>query len=193
MISLKKLSNIAILSFKNGYRLHLDSLRLFSIKSYPTATMLSILSMEEFGKYFSISSYVFYTSVNDTRNIKFEDNFLKQLYSHPFKQKACFGRDGFKFSQQLIEHASNRKFEELKQKSLYVGFRKNKGKILYNIPYYNPMKITKSTAKKQIMFLNDLLLDMAKEHINGIIEMDEDAVNELLSERMIKVLESFKC
>lgn len=191
MVTYRRLSNIAVLSFKNGYRLHLDSLRLLENGSYASATMLSVLAMEEFGKYFSLSSYVFYSRTSDNRDAKFEDEYLKDLYNHPLKQQMCFGRDGFLPSAKLSEYASKRKFEELKQKSMYVGFERHKGKICYEKPIYNPLKTSPIIARKQVRFLNKLLIDMAKEHIAGVIELDEDEVNEMLSNSMIKVLQSF--
>jgi AbiV family abortive infection protein len=192
MISYKRLSNIAILAFKNGYRLHIDSVKLLMKKSFPSATMLSILAMEEFGKYFSLSTYIFYTRTNETRDAKFEDEYLKELYVHPFKQRACFGRDGFIQSDKLFLHATNRKFDELKQKSIYVGFRRSKGKISYDKPIYNPFKISENIARKQVFFLNKLLIDMAQDQVSGIIEMDEEEVNDMLSVKMIRKLKGFQ-
>jgi AbiV family abortive infection protein len=192
MISLQKLSNIATLSFKNGLRLHIDSLRLFEQKAYPTSTMLSILSMEEFGKYFSLSSYVFYTRTNGMRDQDYENKYLMQLYSHVFKQKMAFGRDGFVQSERLWDRAESREFEELKQESIYVGFQRDKGNILYNKPYYNPLKITKYKAKKQVKFLNDFILSMIQRHIDGIISMDEEEVNTILSIETKNIIEKFE-
>ena len=59
MVTFDELSRLGILAFKNGLRLHLDSILLLKNKSFPSSVLLSILSMEEFGKYFSLSSYVF--------------------------------------------------------------------------------------------------------------------------------------
>ena len=192
MVSYKRLSHMAVLSFKNGYRLHLDSLKLLQIGSFPSATMLSVLAMEEFGKYFSLSSYVFYTQINDNRNLKFEDSYLKGLYLHPLKQQMCFGRDGFLPSDELTHRASNREFEELKQSSTYVGFKRKRGKISYDKKITNPLKISKQMAVRQIRFLNRLLTNMVKDHLAGIVQMDENEVNNMLSSKMLKTLRSFK-
>jgi hypothetical protein len=154
--------------------------------------MLSVLAMEEFGKYFSLSSYVFYTKTNDTRDAAFEDEYLKELYIHPFKQQMCFGRDGFLPSATLSRRASLRQFEDLKQSSTYVGFKRTKGVIRYNQPICNPLKTGKSVARKQVGFVNRLLIKMAKQHLAGIKEMDEDEVNEILSSETIGILRSFK-
>ncbi len=187
-ISFDDLSNIAILSFKNGYRLHIDSVKLFNLDSYPSATMLSILAMEEFGKYFSLSSYVFYSSVNGTRNKGEEEKYLKMLYLHPFKQKACFGRDGFEPSSLLYNYVTSRKFEDLKQKSLYVGLVRNNGKIDYNSPISNPFTIKKEDAYNQISLLNKLLINVVELNVKGIISYDEDEINKFLSEELLKSL-----
>jgi len=192
MITYKKLSNMAILAFKNGLRLHFDSFILFEKKSYPSATMLSILAMEEFGKYFSLSAYVFYTSVNKTRDEKFEKDYIFRLYNHPFKQMACFGRDGFEPSIELLKKVESRYFENLKQKSLYVGFDREKNEILFNKAVNNPEKITNNKAIKQISFLNKLLIRMVNNNIIGITEMDEDEINELLNKDLLGKLQELE-
>ncbi len=192
MITYKRLSHMAVLSFKNGYRLHLDSLKLLKLGSFPSATMLSVLAMEEFGKYFSLSSYAFYTQTNNTRDLKFEDSYLKALYLHPLKQQMCFGRDGFLPSDKLSHRASNREFEDLKQSASYVGLKRIKGEICYEKQITNPLNINKQIAVKQVHFLNKLLINMAKEHIAGILQMDEDEINNMLSSKMLKTLCTFK-
>jgi len=55
--------------------------------------MLSILSMEEFEKYFSLSSYVFYSDISVNRDEKFENKYLKHLFNLPFKQRVIFSSD----------------------------------------------------------------------------------------------------
>jgi len=182
---------MAILAFKNGLRLHFDSVILIDNKSYPSATMLSVIAMEEFGKYFSLSTYVFYTHINDTRDEQSEKNFLFMLYNHLFKQKVCFGRDGFKLSEKLRLKAKDRYFEDLKQRSLYVGFDREKKEILLNKKVNNPDNINNKISLKQILFLNDLLIGMTKKKIDGIIEFEEEEINDLLNmdllEKLIKV------
>ncbi len=130
MVTFDELSQLGILAFKNGLRLHLDSISLVKNKSFPSSILLSVLSMEEFGKYFSLSSYVFYTSVNDNRDEEFEKKYLEHLYSHPFKQRAIFGRDGFVPSTEHYDKAKNRIYEDLKQRSMYVGYERKKGNLL---------------------------------------------------------------
>lgn len=188
MVTFEELSSLGILAFKNGFRLHLDSILLLKNKSIPSSVLLSVLSMEEFGKYFSLSSYVFYTSVNETRDAEFEKKYLEKLYSHPFKQRAIFGRDGFIPSTEHYDKAQNRIYEDLKQRSLYVGYEREKGNLLFDKGINNPFEITETVATEQIEFLNNLIITMVEEHVKGIIEMDEEEVNEILNIKLLKKL-----
>jgi len=192
MIGLDNLSKMAILSFKNGLRLHFDSFILFENKSFPSSVLLSVLSMEEFGKYFSLSSYVFYSEINESRDEEFEKEYLSRLYKHPFKQSMIFGRDGFKTSSENFRKASQRYYEDLKQQSVYVGYRRNKGEFLYKEGINNPDSINSTKAKEQLVFLNDLIINFVKEQLDGLIELDEPEVNDLLNLNLFNRLRNLK-
>ncbi len=185
-----ELSEMAINSFQSGLRLHLDSIIMVKHKSYASATLLSVLSMEEFGKYFSLSAYVFYTSVNDTRNAVDEEKYLEKLYIHPFKQSACFGGHGFEVSEDIKEKVKNKYYENLKQRAAYVGYERIKGKINLNKRFHTPKHIGHKTATQQVIFLNNLLIELVEQRVNGFIEMDEEKVNRILNERLLKKLRS---
>ncbi|MCH2449838.1 MAG: AbiV family abortive infection protein [Gracilimonas sp.] len=189
MVPLDQLSEVAVLAFDNGLRLHFDSILLYENGSLPSSVMLSVLAMEEFGKYFSLSAYVFYTETNNNRNKEFEDNFLKALYKHPFKQKVAFGRDGFIASTDHFSKARDRYYEDLKQRALYVGYERKKGNLLFNKGINKPQQITRISAKEQISFQNELLIKILKQHLDGIIEFDEPEVNEILTSNLLDKLE----
>jgi AbiV family abortive infection protein len=188
MITYLRLSTWGIIAFKNGLRLHFDSIILFKNRAYASAIMLSILAMEEFGKYFLLSSYVFYTRVSNTRDVVFEKEFLNKLYEHAFKQAACFGRDGFFSSQSNLNETQNRYYENLKQKAIYVGFERKGGYIDFSKRINNPENIRKSKALNQISFLNDLIISIVTDHIQEKIDFDEEEVNELLNEELLRKL-----
>ena len=198
MASLKDLSEMAVLAFKNGLRLHFDSIFLLNKKSYPSSVMLSVLSMEEFGKYFSLSTYVFYTrtSASDTeeepedelRDSSLDKEYLEKLYIHPFKQRAVFGRDGFVSSSKLLNKASNRFFENLKQRSVYVGYERDKGKLLFDKGLTNPINVTKEVALEQVEFLNELVKGLTEEICKGIRELDEFEINQILNNKLLAKL-----
>jgi len=188
MVTFDELTRLGILAFKNGLRLHLDSIFLFNNTSYPSSVLLSVLSMEEFGKYFSLSSYIFYTKVNETRDKEFEKEFLGKLYSHPFKQRVIFGRDGFETSLEFYDKAKNRIYEDLKQRALYVGYDRVKGNLLFDKGINNPFEITEKEAKEQVTFINDLIIKMTDEHVKGIIQMDENEINKILNSDLLSKL-----
>lgn len=192
MLSLDDLSNMAILSFKNGLRLHFDSSILLKEKSFPSCVILSVLSMEEFGKYFSLSAYVFYTGINDTRDLKYEEDYLKSLYNHINKQMVIFGRDGFAPYSDGIEKVKNRFYERIKQKSAYVGFQRNGKNLLYEKGFENPFDVSEDTAKEQFNFINNSLIEMIENFKKGIIMMDEEEINDLLNDELLNKLISTK-
>lgn len=189
MIPLDDLSDIAILAFENGLRLHFDSILLYENGSFPSSVVLSVLAMEEFGKYFSLSAFVFYTGTSSNRNKESEDEFLNTLYNHPFKQRSTFGRDGFVASTEHFNKASSRYYEDLKQRALYVGYERKKGNIVYGKGINNPHQITRQIAKDQISFQNKLMIKIAKQYLDGIVEFDEPEVNEMLTLNLLNRLE----
>ena len=115
--------------------------------------------------------------------------YLESLYSHPVKQKAVFGRDGFLPSLEHHEQAKNRIYEQLKQRSTYVGFNRNKGRIQFQDGLNDPTKISKEEAENQVLFVNKLISGFVEEKINGIISMDEEEINELLNKNLLERLE----
>lgn len=192
MVPLDELSNVAILAFENGLRLHFDSILLYENGSFPSSVVLSVLAMEEFGKYFSLSAYVFYTRTSDHRDKEFDGEFLNKLYNHPFKQRSTFGRDGFIASTEHFNKANSRYYEDLKQRALYIGYERKKGDLLFDKGINNPHHINRQIAKEQISFQNELIVDVVKQHLDGILEFDEPKVNEMLTSNLLDRLEK-KC
>ena len=56
-LSIYKFKKIATESFKNGLRLHFDSILLYNNKSFPSAFQLSVLALEEFSKSYWVEHY----------------------------------------------------------------------------------------------------------------------------------------
>lgn len=87
MLNLKKLEKISYLAFNNALRLHHDSIYLFNDDRYPSAYFLSVLAQEELGKMSIIDDFNWHSRV-DGRMPKFEEEWLKLLYKHSYKQTA---------------------------------------------------------------------------------------------------------
>jgi AbiV family abortive infection protein len=83
---LLKIARMSILCYKNAIRLHQDSILLFKRKRYPSANALSIIAIEEMGKYQSLSHAVFYGYFEDGSDEAFIANFLRDTYDHVSSQ-----------------------------------------------------------------------------------------------------------
>jgi len=108
-ISLNKVDKMAGLSFENGLRLHFDSILLFENKSYPSAYFLSVLAIEEIGKVFLITDFLWHSLVDGRMEKEGEGKFLEGIYFHTVKQSSF----AYNFDSPI---ATNRFF-----KALYKG------------------------------------------------------------------------
>jgi AbiV family abortive infection protein len=191
-LSTYKFKRLATESFKNGLRLHFDSILLFENKSYPSAFQLSVLALEEFSKSYWVEHYYYSSITNDGFPDKdFEQKWLNLLYFHPRKQKAFFGwgvsRD---YSAKFIESIENGELELKKQKATYVGLNKIRKQVDVNSRISLPTQIKEKDSKQMISLLNDYLKDMCDmksyyEFHSDILEKDELLTNEL-NERLNK-------
>ena len=185
-LSTFKFKRLATESFKNGLRLHFDSILLFENKSYPSAFQLSVLALEELSKSYWIEHY-YYSSITNGGfpDKEFEQKWLNLLYFHPRKQKAFFGwgvsRDYFP---KFIESVENGELELKKQKATYVGLSKIRKLVDVNSRISLPTQIKEKDSKQMISLLNDYLKDMCDmksfcEVHSEILEKDELLSTEL--------------
>ncbi len=86
-VNLNKIDKMALLSFQNATKLHLDSILLFNNDSYSSANYLSIISLEELGKIFLLADFLFhsrvdgrYNSYKDPEMIKIFGNNIEERY-----------------------------------------------------------------------------------------------------------------
>jgi AbiV family abortive infection protein len=185
-----KFEKLSSESFKNGLRLHFDSIILFDNNSYPSAYQLSILSLEEFSKSYWIEHYYFSSIGNNGFPEKeFEQEWLKLLYLHPKKQYAFFGwGDMYDYSPKFVAFVEKGGLEVKKQIATYVGLKKDKKNIDVNSRISVPGKISRNDAKQIISLINDYLKDICnlrynQDYYTGI--KDKDAlINSSLVERL---------
>ncbi|MCG2711552.1 MAG: AbiV family abortive infection protein [Elusimicrobia bacterium] len=148
-VNLKKIERILFLSLKNAVRLHSDSILLFRYKKYPSAYFLSIIALEEIGKYFLLDDFLWHSRVDGRMELRWEKKFIDLIFMHRCKQN--------KFVRNLEFYGEadyNADFEKRKQNALYVGLPKRNigGKII------NPIMLKAGSAKRQITYLNDRLI-----------------------------------
>ena len=160
-LSVYKFKKIAIESFKNGLRLHFDSILLYENKSYPSAFQLSVLALEEFSKSYWIEHYYYSSITNEGFPDKeFEQEWLKLLYVHPKKQKAFFGWGlSMDYSSKFMRFIESGNLELKKQKATYVGLSKKGNVIDVNGKISLPTQIKEKDARQFISLLTDHLKD----------------------------------
>ncbi len=129
-ISYYKLGRMAYLALANAIRLHFDSILLYKKKSFASSLHLAILSLEELGKAQEMDHYYWTSKVNSgLLPPEEEEKYLKFYYSHHWKQGAAIKRDMFNYSPNFISLIDERKLEQRKQNSIYVGLPLKNGKI----------------------------------------------------------------
>lgn len=158
-INLNKIDKLIYLSYLNSIHLHKTSLELFNNENYGLAYYLSVISLEEMGKAFMLSDFLWnsrmngrYNSYQDkdiTKELKtsdYEEYSLREIFSkHRSKQKAFIqnGHSDFytflgnqrsknkvKISK-IVQDVLSGKLEEKKLNSIYVGLPKINGRIIY--------------------------------------------------------------
>jgi len=160
-LSIYKFKKLSTESFRNGLRLHFDSILLFNNDSFPSALQLSILALEEFSKSYWIEHY-YYSSITNEGfpDAEFEQKWLKLLYVHTKKHQAFIG---WGWEMQYID-SFNKSLRDgsldiKKQIATYVGLKRLKSKIETKGRISSPFSIKQADAKKMISVLNDYLLD----------------------------------
>ncbi len=160
-LSVYKFKKIATESFKNGLRLHFDSILLFKNKSFPSAFQLSVLALEELSKSEWVEHYYYSSITNEVFPDKeFEQKWLDALYIHKRKQKAFF-RWGVSldYCEKFMEFVNSGQLDIKKQKATYVGLDRNRRKVDVNSRISLPSQIKEDEVKQMISLVNDFLID----------------------------------
>lgn len=180
MISNRKLARIGELSFKNGFRLHRDSVLLYKKGSFASAYFLSVLAMEELGRVHMIEK----TSLNPLAE-EWEQPFLRMLYDHSAKQGYFYTHsyfynwfDGTAKHKAFLESIGKGGLEKTKQESVYVGLPRSRKLVDTKGRLSDPLKITAKKASDQITVISDEILSMAFGHIYQIYGIDNPLVTQ---------------
>jgi len=183
-----KFKRLSTESFKNGLRLHFDSILLYENDSFPSSFQLSVLSLEEFSKSYWVEHYYLTSKWNDGFPDKdFEQEWLRLLYLHPKKQFAFFGWGAmYDYSPKFVDFVERKGLEAKKQVATYVGLEKNKNKIDVNSRISIPNRITQKDSKQMISLINDYLKDICRikffhENYSGIQETDDLITEDLFA------------
>lgn len=198
-----KLRRAEIEAFKNGLRLHFDSIALFEKKSYPSSFVLSVLSLEEFGKQRLIDEVAFRNNEheNDFSNARdFEKHlelYEKALLTHSVKQRFAI-RDDFPFSigynrvqkkffnRIFNEKGTKKPFDTEKQRATYIGFEGNKLKGRVQRP---SDFVSRKKAQDQITAINDYLINFIIFVRQERWALDNEALTRYFSTALLRKLD----
>ncbi len=193
MLSIYQFKRLSTESFRNGLRLHFDSILLFNNGAYPSALQLSILALEELSKSYWVEHY-YYSSITNRGfpDEEFEQKWLKLLYLHTKKHMAFAGWGwSQQYHESYVEKLRNGEIDKLKQEATYVGLARNGRRIETEGRISTPFKIKEQDAKKNISVLNDYLLDRCdmKKFYSYHFEIEEK--DELLNDDLYMKLEAW--
>lgn len=176
--NLRKIESLSVLALKNALRLHDDSVLLYKNKRYSSSYFLSIIAMEEIGKYFILERLIFHSRVEGRYTLQQEREILSLICIHRVKQSEfVWNMDSY----QRFPSVSG--LDVKKQNALYVGLHKRNiaGKI------NNPAALSASIVKKQIRYLNDCLIEASMRcSIQGDIDAGGGVLNFALAKKLVK-------
>ena len=189
LINLRKIEKMSCLAFKNGLRLHCDSILLFKNKCFPSAYFLSILALEEIGKFFLLEDFWWHSKINGRMDKKTEEEFIKLIYMHRPKQSSfAYNLDGPFPTSIFAKSLFNGDIETKKQNAIYVGLFRSKRKINTKSKINNPINISKLKSSNQITSVNDKLILFILGVIKTVYSVETECAEKILNKNLYKQL-----
>jgi AbiV family abortive infection protein len=189
LVNLRKIERMACLALKNGLRLHFDSILLFKNNCFPSAYFLSVLALEEIGKFFLIEDFWWHSKVDGRMEGQWEEKFIELIYFHRPKQNSfAYNLDGPVPTSKFTKELFNGNIELKKQKAVYVGLPRNKRKINIRGKINNPMSISKEKAGGQITSVNDKIIEFTLGVVKGVYCVETNCAEKVLSSKLFKEL-----
>lgn len=187
LVNLRKIERMACLALKNGLRLHFDSILLFRNNCFPSAYFLSILALEEIGKFFLIED-IWWHSIGGMERQE-QEKFIELIYSHRRKQTS-FGSnlDDIPWTSKFTKELFNGNIELKKQKAVYVGLPRNKRKINMRGKINNPMSISKKKAGGQITSVNDRIIEFTLGVVKEVYYVETNCAEKIFSSTLFEEL-----
>lgn len=156
-VNLRKMDRLGVLSFENALRLHEDSIVLFKRQRFPSAYALSVLSLEEIGKYFIIEDFVWHSRIDGRYPPEWEQNIVCLAYNHRHKQnRFAHHVDLPMFAKRAIKDIYDGKVEKKKQDAIYVGLPRRGKHVDLKAKIINPSRLSERQARNQITLLRSL-------------------------------------
>lgn len=167
---ISKFERLSTEAMKNALRLHLDSILLFKNRSFPSAFNLAVLALEEISKSDWIDHYVYTSTTNNglpEPDGEEEQQFVSYLYIHTKKQAIFVNQQYHEICPSFYKYVQTNKLEYKKQKSIYVGLDRAKGKINTKSKISIPTQTKETDAKKIISLNNEVIIAQCKRNIQN--------------------------
>lgn len=180
---LQKIRRIAAASFKNAVRLHVDAVLLFSEERIPSAVHMSVLSIEELGKYFIHEDIWYHNLVDGNWSLPEIESWIQSAFSHTSKQQWFAGQALPPFvSRPLWNMLASGELENLKQRATYVGLPRRGRKVDFSRRFTSPSNASRVLAEKLITMVNDYLIHLAVGVRKGFYSLDIPEIDSLLED-----------
>lgn len=179
---LQKIRRVAAASFENAVRLHEDSVLLLGEDRTPSSVHMSVLAIEELGKYFLYENVWYHNRVDRQWTIREMQDWLQTGYSHIRKQNWFLGQaSGPILSKPLQRLIAGGKLEQIKQRATYVGIPR-KGRVIdFGRRYTTPRTTSARLAQDLVTMVNDYLLDLSLGVRKGFYGLDIPQVDDWLA------------
>ncbi len=188
-VNLRKMDRMGVLSFQNALRLHQDSILLFRKKRFPSAYTLSVLALEEVGKYFMLEDFVWHSRIDGRLEPNQEEEVIRLIYNHRRKQNMfALHIDLPPFAKRAIKDIYDGRIEKMKQDSIYVGLPRRGRKLDLKGKITNPSRVSQRQAKHQITLVNDFIICLAAGVLKGFYIVDIWDLEDVLTHDLIKRL-----
>ena len=178
-INVNKFEKLIVASIKNALRLHEESWFLYQNKLYSTSYFIECIALEEIGKSYIVDDMLFHYNSGETDSTVL-DVFIKSTFNHPTKQIWSFSNsisELFRTHEEMFKLIQNKTFEKDKQNSIYAGLNNNQ----INLPINS---VPKTKTKKLIRLVNDELFRISDLINKGIIEWDQNNINDIISKKL---------
>lgn len=185
-VNLGKIDRMAALALANAIRLHEDAILLFDNGSYPSAYALSVLSLEEIGKYYQLDDFTWHSRIEGRFLPEEEEQWLGQAYQHRAKQSmfaSVMRLPGF--AKRAFREMCDGKLEKKKQDAIYVGLRRVGRKVDTRGRINVPSKVSEGAAAKQITCVNDFLVVWAGGVLGGCYAVEQTESEGLLTAQLV--------
>ena len=166
-VNLRKIDRLGILAWQNAMRLHEDSILLFRNQRLASAYALSVLVLEEFGKFLMVEKFLWHSRIDGRASAEDEEEFIKVTFNHRRKQSAFAWYVDGPYPRPLVRNILDGATEKSKQDAFYVGLPRRGRQVQLRAKICNPEHVTESRVRKQVTLVNDFAVLFALDILKG--------------------------